>query len=608
MKRITFFILAFLSTTIGFAQGLETFDNATDLPSGTQYGDGSFVGNDGITWTYTHALSCDNSNGTYCIDGSGILLRRANEPSSISATIEGGIGSFSVDTRKAFTGNTQRKIELVINDDVIEQFEPEFGDGEDDTIIPFVVDDINVSGEFTLELRLYGADGNQQIVLDNIEWTGYGDNDNGEEPCDIEAPTGDAEQTLEEGQTLDDLVVEGEDDAVFTWYADEDLEDEIDADTEAEGGVTYYVVQTVEDCTSEALAITVTIEDDGETPTFPDPYCNIGELYWEVEVEEITHVEFGDDVDINNTNDEDPLIDFTSEVAEVTIGETYTLTVQGNTWGDYENEFIAFIDWNQNGTLDDDGEIYNLGTIFDSDGYDSENVSIEITVPTDAEEGQTRIRILKVYVDSYWPELAYVNPCYIANYEEGYEDDPYDSYGQALDFTLNISSDNDTEEPCDIDAPTGEAEQTLDESQTLADLIIEGEEDATFTWYADEDLENEIDADTEAEDGTTYYVVQTVGDCTSEALAITVTTVPTSADNFDRQAFKVYPNPVKEIVNISYSENISDVAVINMLGQTLIRKTVQANETQIDMGALAKGNYLIKVNINGSVHTVKISK
>jgi hypothetical protein len=145
---------------------LETFDlsNAT-----ASYGDNSFTGDMGFTWSFVHS----RDEGDFAIDGKGLMLRRADEPSSLSATIPGGIGSFSVDTRKAFTGNTQRKIELVINGGVVEQFEPAFGDGADNTVIPFVVENINTAGNVEFMLRLYGANGNQQMVIDNIRWTSY---------------------------------------------------------------------------------------------------------------------------------------------------------------------------------------------------------------------------------------------------------------------------------------------------------------------------------------------------------------------------------------------------------------------------------------------------
>src|SRR5690606_15643571 len=78
-------------------------------------------------------------------------------------------------------------------------------------------------------------------------------------------------------------------------------------------------------------------------------------------------------------------------------------------------------------------------------------------------------------------------------------------------------------DPCaGVTAPMGDATQTLDLGSTLADLDVTGTD---LTWYSDADLTMEIADTTEVVDGTTYYVTQTVGDCTSDALAITVTVV-----------------------------------------------------------------------------------
>jgi len=92
---------------------------------------------------------------------------------------------------------------------------------------------------------------------------------------------------------------------------------------------------------------------------FPAPYCTVDGYG----VEEITKIEF-DGLEITNTNDTSFLVNHTAEVAEVVAGQTYTLTVQGNTYGD-ENDFYAFIDWNHNGFLDDAGEIYYIGRLDD---------------------------------------------------------------------------------------------------------------------------------------------------------------------------------------------------------------------------------------------------
>ncbi|MGF1556581.1 T9SS type A sorting domain-containing protein [Paucihalobacter sp.] len=167
MKKLYFLFTFIFASLIGFSQGSEDFENH-EL-SGSSYVDGSFTGNNGVIWDYIHVTG----EQTFPINGKGILLRRSNEPSSISATLSGGIENFSVNTRKAFTGNAQRRIELVINGSVVAQFEPTFGAGADDTVVPFVVENINIPGDFTLALRLYGATGNQQLVIDDLVWTGF---------------------------------------------------------------------------------------------------------------------------------------------------------------------------------------------------------------------------------------------------------------------------------------------------------------------------------------------------------------------------------------------------------------------------------------------------
>lgn len=76
--------------------------------------------------------------------------------------------------------------------------------------------------------------------------------------------------------------------------------------------------------------------------SFPDPYCDVTEFE---AIEMITQVELNG-VTITNTNDDDPLVDYTETVVDLQ---------KGNTEGDYTNKFIMYIDWNQNGILNDSG-------------------------------------------------------------------------------------------------------------------------------------------------------------------------------------------------------------------------------------------------------------
>ncbi|CAN1520783.1 Secretion system C-terminal sorting domain [Flavobacteriaceae bacterium] len=81
-----------------------------------------------------------------------------------------------------------------------------------------------------------------------------------------------------------------------------------------------------------------------------------------------------------------------------------------------------------------------------------------------------------------------------------------------------------------------------------------------------------------------------------------------STNTFNSASFTYYPNPVKNTLNLSYSENISDVSVYNLLGQQVIAKAINANQSQIDMSHLTSGTYMVKVTANNQVKTIKVIK
>ncbi|UPT71875.1 MAG: T9SS type A sorting domain-containing protein [Flavobacterium sp. JAD_PAG50586_2] len=70
----------------------------------------------------------------------------------------------------------------------------------------------------------------------------------------------------------------------------------------------------------------------------------------------------------------------------------------------------------------------------------------------------------------------------------------------------------------------------------------------------------------------------------------------------------VYPNPVKDILNISYDKGVTAISVYNLLGQQVITKNPDANEAGIDMSGLASGAYLVSIQSEGKIKTVKIIK
>ncbi len=83
-------------------------------------------------------------------------------------------------------------------------------------------------------------------------------------------------------------------------------------------------------------------------------------------------------------------------------------------------------------------------------------------------------------------------------------------------------------------------------------------------------------------------------------------------DSFDTVNFRYYPNPVKDILNISFDQEISEVVVMNLLGQKIITSrsigTVNANQAKINMSELSKGTYLVKVIAGNQSRTIKAVK
>jgi hypothetical protein len=167
MKKLLFvFMLSLLMIGMAWGQGSENFDNCAATAI---YLDGSFVGNGGITWTYGHARNVD----TYPIDGNGLMLRRASD-SYLQATIPNGVGSFSFQYRKAYTGTSARELELIVNG-VQKGTTGSFGTAEPDpTVYTFTLDNINETGNVTVKIKNVGTTTtNRQAILDNITWTGF---------------------------------------------------------------------------------------------------------------------------------------------------------------------------------------------------------------------------------------------------------------------------------------------------------------------------------------------------------------------------------------------------------------------------------------------------
>lgn len=74
--------------------------------------------------------------------------------------------------------------------------------------------------------------------------------------------------------------------------------------------------------------------------------------------------------------------------------------------------------------------------------------------------------------------------------------------------------------------------------------------------------------------------------------------------------FSVYPNPVKDILNISAKETIevTSINIYNMLGQLVLVIPNAQNTSSVDVSGLTAGNYFIKINSDKGTANTKFIK
>ncbi|KGD68305.1 T9SS type A sorting domain-containing protein [Flavobacterium aquatile] len=109
--------------------------------------------------------------------------------------------------------------------------------------------------------------------------------------------------------------------------------------------------------------------------------------------------------------------------------------------------------------------------------------------------------------------------------------------------------------------------------------------------------------------GATLYVnVWRYGGGTGDTFAVSAYDASLGNEAFDSSSFTFYPNPVNDVLNLSYSQSINKVQVINILGQEVKTVTMDANQAQVDMSNLPTGTYLVKVTSDSQVKTIKVVK
>ncbi|WP_026450645.1 T9SS type A sorting domain-containing protein [Aequorivita capsosiphonis] len=79
-------------------------------------------------------------------------------------------------------------------------------------------------------------------------------------------------------------------------------------------------------------------------------------------------------------------------------------------------------------------------------------------------------------------------------------------------------------------------------------------------------------------------------------------------EDFTADKFSVYPNPVKDMLNIKSAASVDNVVVYDILGKVVLQENPGKISPAINMSGLASGTYMVNVTIGGSSKMVKVLK
>lgn len=112
---------------------------------------------------------------------------------------------------------------------------------------------------------------------------------------------------------------------------------------------------------------------------------------------------------------------------------------------------------------------------------------------------------------------------------------------------------------------------------------------------------------------TTYYWSIEAENCFGKTAgpvwSFTTASDPLSVDENELNLFKVYPNPVKNIITIETGLTIDSIDVVNQIGQNVL--TLNSNRiinNQVDLSSLSQGLYFMNIRSGDKSESIKIIK
>ena len=297
---------------------------------------------------------------------------------------------------------------------------------------------------------------------------------------------------------------------------------------------------------------------------------------------------------------------YTDQSTDVDAGQTYTLSITpGYAANNFLEYFRAWIDWNQDGDWDDSGEL-----VLNITSPQNTVASEEVTIPMNAIEGNTRLRVMMRWAGSGMSDQP---PCSLLD------------HGEYEDYCINVVGG--TGIPCEV-------VQTIDTvSTSLTSAVINWVEPPQFasfnfqyremgsgTWFNIPTPFATLNILSLEKCKTYESRVQTLCDSTSTSNYSEIFSFNTECDVSINQTssgifdVNIAPNPFQNNINLTFSifekEKIH-LQILSSIGQSLIEKnyTLQSGTHRIDFDHLEilppgiyfllikteKGNFIQKV-------------
>ncbi|MFV0304060.1 MAG: fibronectin type III domain-containing protein [Moheibacter sp.] len=113
-------------------------------------------------------------------------------------------------------------------------------------------------------------------------------------------------------------------------------------------------------------------------------------------------------------------------------------------------------------------------------------------------------------------------------------------------------------------------------------------------------------------DKATEYEVYVRSICSTNDSAwegpTTFETTDLGLNDFDINAINIYPNPVKDLLNISTKSEINEILIFDLTGNLITKQEIHSKQGKVNVSNLNSGVYILKIITDTTVKSVKIIK